>query len=566
MENKKFDVVIAGSGISGSLIAHQLSKHGLNVAIIDAGNKMFFDLETGMDQRQSLVKNFFVNPVKMPNAGYPNLDYAPSPTQTTLNKYYVQKGPTAFQSVYNRIVGGTTYHWLGTALRYVPNTFRENSMYNRAVDWPISYNDLQEWYWKAEVAIGVSGDSNIDLGCPRRPGDEYPMPPIMPSYNDQVVKKATQGMTFEQLPIEFETTPQARNSIPYQDRPPCAGSANCIPICPIQAKYDATVHLKMALNPQLDPQPSEAARAATPIFGAVVTKVLASKNGLISSLQIKRPDGMQENICGKIFVLAMNAIETPKVLLMSNSEQFPNGVANSSGVIGRYLMDHNVKISYATLPQPMYLFRGPLSTSGCESLRDGVFRKHRAAFRLELQNTGTSWATGSPFSNVIDLVGQGLAGRKLREKLAWEVNCQIEINGLLEPEPSYENCIIPSKTLMDPLGIPRPQIHYQIDNYTKEGTKAFIAVTTKIYEKMGASNISYAPGWFGAGHVMGTTRMGNDAATSCCDSYGRTHDHNNLFLMGSGTFPTVGSANPTLTIAALSLRTAKEICDSFSKG
>jgi glucose dehydrogenase len=559
----EFDVLIAGAGIAGSLIAYRCSQAGLRVLVIDVGDKAYFDEQTGEDLRQPLIDRFFTNPVKMTNAAYPDLAYAPSPSETTLNKYFVQRGPLPFQSTYTRFVGGTTYHWLGTCLRYVPDTFRERTTFDRAVDWPIRYSDLEDWYWEAEKALGVSGDSSEDLGAPRKADQPYPMPAILPTYNDRKVREGTAGLEFEGIPVDFRSTPQARNSVLYQGRPPCAGSANCIPICPIQAKYDASVALKWALNPGLSPSSQQGARSASLLTGAVVYRVELDGTSQVSGLRVRYADRSEQTLRAGLYVLAMNAMEIPKVLLYSEAPGAPRGVANSSGVVGHYLMDHDVKITYAHLPEPHYLFRGPLSTSGCESLRTGSFRKERASFRIELQNTGTSWATGSPFSNVTNLVSRGYTGRKLREQLAWDVSTQIELNALFEPEPDYANCIRPSSTLFDPLGIPRPEIHYSVGNYTRAGLAAFLQVAQDIYKRLGATDYSEVPGWYGAGHVMGTTRMGSDVDQSCCDSYGRTHDHSNLFLAGSGLFPTVDAANPTLTIAALSLRTAAHIVSSF---
>lgn len=559
---KEYDVVVAGAGAAGSLIANKLAQAGLDVLVVEAGDRPYFDVDTGRDRRQPLLDRFFANPFKTENAAYPLLRYAPSPDESALNEYYVERGPDAFQSTYLRMAGGTTYHWLGTALRYVPNTFREKTVYGRAADWPIGYEDLQDWYWEAEKELGVSGDSAVDLGAPRRPEEPYPMPAILPTFNDRAVMAATKGLEFDGLPVRFETTPQARNSIPYQDRPPCAGSANCIPICPIQAKYDASVHLKRALNPALDPLAGPGARAATPLFAAVVTRVAVDGEGRVSGLVVKRPDLSETVVRGRTYVLAMHAIEIPKVLLCSATDALPDGVANGSGVVGRYLMDHDVKITYARLPQPLYLFRGPLSTAGVESLRDGPFRARRGSFRIELQNTGTSWATGSPFTNVVDLVNQGLTGARLRRQLAWDVNTQIELNGLVEPEPDPENTVRPSRTQVDALGVPRPELRYRIGAYSQAGGEAFRRAAAAVYARLGAVDVSEVPGWQGAGHAMGTHRMGDDPRTSCCDSFGRAHDHPNLFLAGSGLFPTVDAANPTLTIAALALRTARHILDT----
>lgn len=558
------DVLIAGAGLAGALLAYRCSQAGLKVILLEAGERPYFDPHTGKDLRDPIVQSFFANPVKMTNAGYPDLAYAPNPSETTLNKYFVQYGPQPFQSTYTRFVGGTTYHWLGTCLRYTPNTFRERTCYGRGADWPLDYDQLQKWYWRAECELGVAGDSDVDLGAPRVPTEPYPMPPILPTYNDRLVRSATNGLSFEGLPVEFRSTPQARNSIPYQGRPVCAGSANCIPVCPIQAKYDASVHLKWALNPRLVRSSAAGAVPAQLLSASVVVSVLLDAQRHVSGIRVRHPDRSERVLRARTYALAMNAIETPKVLLMSACERAPDGVANGSGVVGRYLMDHDVKITYARLPQPAYLFRGPLSTSGCESLRDGAFRRERAAFRIELQNTGTSWATGSPFNNVIDLVNRGYSGRRLREQLAWDVSTQIELNGLIEPEPDAENRICPSAKDFDALGVPRPEIHYRISDYARAGAEAFLAATRSVFERLGATGITAVPGWFGAGHLMGTTRMGRDEHTSCCDSYGRSHEHPNLFMLGCSLFPTVDAANPTLTLAAVTLRSAEHIVNTLS--
>jgi choline dehydrogenase-like flavoprotein len=509
------------------------------------------------------VDRFFRAPVKTTNSAYPSLPAAPSPDEGSLNAYYVQRGPAPFQSTYQRIVGGTTYHWLGTALRYTPDTFAERTLFGRGADWPLGYDDLEPWYGRAESELGVSGDDGQDLGSPRSTARPYPMPPIVPTHNDRVVMAGTTGLTFDGLPLRFVTTPQARNSMLYQGRPACAGSTNCIPICPIQAKYDATVHIKRAINPRLALDPPPAAVAATPVFGGVVTGVLLDDQARVEGLRIVHPDRTTRQLRGRLFVLALNAIENAKVLLMSAGDRAPRGVANGSDVVGRYLMDHDVMITYARLPSSLYPFRGPLSSAGVESLRTGPFRAHRGAFRIELQNTGWSWATNSPFSVVTSLVGQGLTGRRLRDAIAADVGTQIELNGLVEPEPDRDNTVRPSGTLVDALGVPRPELRYRVGEYAIAGGQAFVRAARVVYQALGATEVNVVPGWQGAGHLMGTHRMGDDPTRSCSDGYGRTHDHPNLFLAGAGLFPTVDAANPTLTVAAMALRTAAHIVDTL---
>ena len=137
-------------------------------------------------------------------------------------------------------MGGTTWHWLGTTLRFVPDDFRLRSRFGVGVDWPLSYDDLEPWYCEAERELGVAGDPNADLDAPR--SQPYPLPPIPLSY----ARSATSPRRSPGTPYTVQPTPQARNSQRYDNRPACCGSSSCIPICPVQAKYDATTHVAQA--------------------------------------------------------------------------------------------------------------------------------------------------------------------------------------------------------------------------------------------------------------------------------------------------------------------------------
>jgi len=580
MSQPQHDVVIVGAGISGSILANKLGQAGARVLLLDVGTAEYFTLDPadplGTDRRQPLLNRLFASASRIPNAPYPNLAWAPMPMDDDLDAYYTGSAytsqnpsgdhPPQFKSTYTRALGGTTYHWLGTMLRYLPSTFREQTLFGHSVDWPIDYQDLEDWYWKAENELGVSGDSDADLGSPRF-GKPYPMPQILSTYMDQRFAARLTGMTFEGLPVQVQNTPQARNSVPFQDRPPCAGSSNCIPICPIQAKYDATVHLKRALQPELDPHNRPGSRPVELLKGAVVTRVLVSTEGngsgaQVTGLQVLPADGgPAQTVTGSIYVLAAHAMENAKILLMSPWGEGGRTVANSSDCVGRYLMDHNIKIAVGMTDEPLYPFRGPLSTSGIETLRDGQFRRHRGAFRVEIQNVSANWGMNTPFSNVKDLVNQNLMGKDLYRQLGWDVNRTIQFDALIEPEPQHDSTIRPSKTELDERGVPRPEIHFVVDELTQRGAAAFERLAAQIFAAMGTrpGDYHFIDGFGGAGHVMGTHRMGNYPRESVTDSYGQTHDHANLWLTGSGLFPTVDSANPTETIVAVTLRTAERL-------
>ena len=230
MADIEADVIIVGSGISGALLAARLADAGVKVAILEAGARV---------DRAQATQRFWDAPIKVPECPYPPSPQANHPISNDPDYWYRQVGPDKFKSTYVKVVGGTTWHWLGTCLRLVPNDFRLSTAYGRGVDWPIAYADLEPFYGQAEDEIGVSGDSDETLGSPRSTG--YPMPAIPQTFLDKAYARALAGTQYE-----VRATPQGRNSADRDDRPACCGNASCIPICPIQAKYDATVHLARA--------------------------------------------------------------------------------------------------------------------------------------------------------------------------------------------------------------------------------------------------------------------------------------------------------------------------------
>jgi glucose dehydrogenase len=532
------DVVIVGAGVAGSLAGWKLAKAGVKVLILDSGPRV---------DRGEAFATFQKAVVKTPESPYPSVPYAPRPAVNDLRGYYVQDGPILFKSTYERQVGGTTWHWLGTALRLLPSDFEIRSRYAVGADWPVTYGELESWYGEAETALGVSGDGAEDLGSPRR--TPYPMPAIPLSYLDKQVAAAVRGRG-----LAVRSTPQARNSEGYEGRPPCCGSASCIPLCPIGAKYDGAVHAHAA----------EAAGARI-LPQSVAHFVEVDAGGRIAAVRFKRPDGSEGRARGRTFVVAAHAIETPKLLLMSRTGGLPAGVANGSDQVGRNLMDHPIQLSWALSREPVYGYRGPLSTSGIEHLRHGDFRRRRGAFRVEIGNDGWEWPEGSPMELAPVLIKQGLRGQPLIDRLKSESVRHFRLGSLVEQLGHPDNRITPAFDQVDALGIPRPRIRYRLDDYTRAGMAEARRVHESIFDAMGATARRHQKEHEGAGHVMGTYRMGNDPRTSVVDRDLRAHDHKNLFLLGSGVFPSVGSANPTLTIAALTLRAARTIGEDLNR-
>jgi choline dehydrogenase-like flavoprotein len=535
------DVAIVGTGIAGALIGWRLASSGARVTLLDAGSRV--------DRGLGPATAFASLASGTPEAPYPQQPWAPTPTTLDPNNYLIQTGPYPFVSTYERVVGGTTWHWLGTAIRLLPNDLRLRSTYGVGADWPISYDDLEPWYGVAEHTVGVAGDDQEDNGAPRTTG--YPMAPFPLTYSDQ--RFAAAAAT---LDLRVTATPQARVSVRrgFNGRPQCCGNAFCIPMCPIGAKYDATVHVDLATE-----------AGAQVIENAVVHRLDADGDGKITSLTYRRPDGADATLTARIFVVAAHAIETPKLLLMSRGEARPNGLANSSDQVGRNLMDHPTQLTYAMAKEPMGPYRSPLSTAGIETPRDGSFRAERGAFRIEIGNDGWSWPGYDPTGLADKLIGEGAWGVDLYTQIREQSLRAVRLAALVEQLPNPDSRVTLADEV-DEIGIPRPRVNYLIDDYTLAGIAAAKEQLNLIFAALGVEWVTTVEQIQGAGHIMGTVRMGSEAATSVTDSFGRTWDHPNLWLAGSGLFPAVGTGNPTLTIAALSLRAAPEIAADLTAG
>jgi choline dehydrogenase-like flavoprotein len=521
------EIVIVGSGVAGALLAARLADAGLRVAILEAGAKV---------DRAEAVQRFRAAPSSGPERAYPLAPEAMFPVSDDLGAWYRQAGPDLFKSTYLKVVGGTTWHWLGTCLRLLPNDFRLRSTYGRGVDWPIGYDALEPFYLQAEAELGVAGDSAEPLGAPR--SGPYPMPAIPPTFLDKAFAAVLAGSAYQ-----VRSTPQARNAVERDGRPACCGSASCIPVCPVQAKYDATVHLARA-----------EAKGAALLERSTATFVELGADRRVVAIRFRRPDGSEGRAVARVFVIAAHAIETPRLLLASRAAAAPDGVANGSGQLGRNLMDHPSQLSWALADRPVWPYRGPLATSGIENLRDGPFRRDRPAFRIEIGNDGWSWPTGAPMTTAADLARRGLRGKALDAALADAAARHLRLAAAVEQLPDPENRVSLDPDAKDVHGVPLPRIAYRLDDQVKAGLAAARAAHDEIFARLGATAVSHRDQAEGAGHILGTARMGEDPASSVVDRDLRSHEHANLFIVGSAVFPTAATANPTLTIAALALR------------
>jgi len=595
-EENNYDVVIVGAGVTGAIAAYNLSLQGLNVLILEAGAKKSFEFK----DYQNYLDNFYKATIRTPNAPFPATAGAPQPLITDQlgikdgipqfadGSYFHQLGPSTYQSTYTRQLGGTTLHWLGTCLRMLPSDFTENTLYNVGKDWPISYYDLMPYYRAAELEIGVSADVSEQafLGIEFEDGYVFPMKKIPQSYSDLKLTEWTKDAKFYYDETSYDyavvSSPQGRNSTPNPDydggkgyeavgavgNPDlgqrCEGNSTCVPICPVQAKYNALKTLKKAVDNGTEIRSQCVASQILfddetgEVTGIMYKEYKTSESGEVSYVE--------NTVSAKRYLLTAHAIENAKLMLAS-------GCQNKN--IGQNVMDHPVGISWGVAPEPIGAYRGPGSTSGIPQLRDGPFRKNRSAFRVEIGNWGWNWPEGTPDSHVQDAVNDNLFGAELRYSLLKREQSLMRFGFLIEQQALSNNCMTIDDRYRDELGNYRPVITYTLTDHEKRGLKAAREFARQMFETAGFEDKTdytskrNVPGylvyegeelwWQGAGHYAGTHIMGTSSENSVVDSDQRSHEHKNLFLTGCGNMPTMGTSNPTLTAAALAVWAAENI-------
>ena len=322
-----------------------------------------------------------------------------------------------------------------------------------------------------------------------------------------------------------------------------------MPICPIGAMYSADVHVSSAER-----------SGARVITEAVVYRVEIGAKASVGAVHYFDSEKQSQRVTGKYFVIAANGIETPRLLLNSTDEAHPQGVANSSGQVGCNMMDHpGISMSFLA-KEEMWPGRGPIEMSSIIDFRDGDFRRDMAGVKLQLSNMSQARTAG------IKALSMGLVGKKLDTEIRYRAAHTVQINSLHDILPNPENRLTLNFDHRDPLGIPRPQIYYDVGHYTRRAGARTRDVYRQLAQAMGGLEVEMTRSFVPNNHIMGGTIMGHDPATSVVDGECRAHDHPNLFLATGAVMPAAGTANCTLTIAALSLRVADRIKAEFVHG
>lgn len=532
------DVIVIGSGVCGGIVAARLAKAGKSVLILEAGPRV---------KRADIVETYRNSPVKLSLANmkaqgsgspFPNPPHIPS----TYGDYLQQVGPVKYPTKYLRVVGGTTWHFGSALWRMIPNDFKIRTLYGRGRDWPIGYDELEHYYNEAEFELGVSGvdgqDESGHGGEAHPPRSKpFPMKGLNEPYFMQRVAEMLKPGGYHPV-IE----PHGRASRPWNNRPVCAGNNNCNPVCPIGAKYDGSMHI------------DEAERAGAQLReNAVVYKIEAADDGRITAVHYKKPDGSSHRLTARQFVLAAYGIESPKLLLMSTSEKYPNGIANSSDQVGRNLMGHTGISMNIMMSEDVWPGQGPTELLVYLNYRDGPFRKDIPSYKTKFRNT-------VPISQIAaGLIDKGVFGSKLDAEIRRQSARSLNVAVDFETEALPQNRVVPSKTKVDAIGIPLPEIYYSVNDYWNAGRDFAVPDLKRMAALMNADILKMDLGHQDRQHIMGTTIMGNDPQDSVVDRDCRTHDHPNLFIAGTSVMSSASCMNPTLTGAALSVRIADQL-------
>lgn len=538
------DLVIVGTGAVGCTIAQEALAAGHSVLMLEAGPRV---------ERWQIVENFRNLPPSLKahwDAAYPPKPWAPhleTYNEAIAGDYLQLEGPDAraYQQGYVRYAGGATWHWAGICWRLTPDDMRLKSLYGVGRDWAFDYNTLEPFYTRAEYAMGVCGPSDPALQWPPIRSKPYPMGQTPFGPGEQRFTEAAARIGLRNLP-----SAQARNSgISYHGRPPCCGNNNCFPVCPIGAKYDAATTLSKIET-----------MGGVIMPNAVVYRVETGSKNAVQAVHFFDQEKVSHRVTGKLFVIACNGIETPKILLLSKDQQNPNGVANSSDQVGRNMMDQPKIIARITMAEPLWTGVGPVQSSSIMDTSQGAFRSEHSGALIRMENAARSGQAG------VAALKKGLVGKALDTEIRRLAACTGQVTIEHEPLPAAINRLTLSDK-KDWLGLNKPNIYYDVGDYVRRSAAQYsVPIVKRLIAELGAIESEITTEFAHSDHIMGGCIMGNDASVSVVDADCRAHDHANLFLPGGGAMTTGGSGNSTLTMVALAMKASDAIVGQLRAG
>jgi choline dehydrogenase-like flavoprotein len=569
IQPKKYDAVIVGSGAGGGMATYVLANAGLKVCLIEAG-PMY---DPAKDSNQ--LKNPWESPRRGAGTKYrPFGDFDGCYWGWEIDgEPYTQAEGTKWEWWRARMLGGRTNHWGRISLRFGPKDFKRKSIDGLGDDWPIGYEDVKPYYDKIDKLLGVFGTNEGLVDDP----DGFFLPPPKPRLHELFIKKAATNIGIPVIPSRLSILTKSIN----KDRGECFYCAQCGRSCKIYADFSSSSALII---------PALRTGNVDLITDSMVREVLVDKEGRATGVSyVHKPDMQEYQVTGRTVILAASACESARLLLNSKSPQHPNGLANSSNVVGKYLHDSTGADMGGIIPElfdrkrynedgvgGMHVYTPWWLDNKKLDFPRGYHIEYGGGFGMPLY--GFNWGI-EKMQEMFKIKGTqkepGGYGPSLKEDYRYFFGSHIGMSGRGEAiarEDSY--CEI-DPTVIDKYGIPVLRFHTTYTDYEIKQAKHMKETFAEILHSMGAvvtwggddtaaNNYGlHAPG--NIIHEAGTVRMGSDPKKSPVNKWGQAHECKNLFNVDGGMFVSQGDKNITWTILALSMRTSEYIVDQLKK-
>jgi len=529
------DFVVIGSGAAGGIVAKELSENGFRVVVLEQGPYLT-EKDFGHDEIKVLIQDFLTN--------HPDLQ------PNTFRKTPDEKAKPQRAIAYGRLVGGTSTHFTANFWRFHEIDFKERSKVgaisgSTLTDWPISYADLEPYYTKVEWEIGVSGLAGASPFDPPR-SKPYPMPPLPVKSGGVIFERAARKLGWNPFPA-----PMAILSQPRPGRSACINCGFCLAFaCEVGAKSSS---LAAAI-----PMAEKTGRCEIRP-NSYVHRIELDANGRATGAIYFDAQRNVQRQKAKAVVVCANGAETPRLLLLSANKQFPDGLANSSGIVGKNLMFNSGALSVGVFEHPLNDYKG-----------FAVSRILHDFYELDPDKVGFHGGGGldarfdmTPINFALGGLPPGTPrwGKGFKDVLSNNFTRTVEILCHGTSLPVENNSFSLDPELKDAWGLPALRMTYKDHPDDVKLSNWLNARAAELLQAAGAQKQwSYPAGEqeFSV-HLLGTCRMGNDPKTSVINSDHQTHDIKNLFLCDGSSLVTSGRGQPTMTIEALAFRASDRI-------
>ena len=517
------DVLIVGAGASGAAAAWRLARAGLKVACLEQGD--WVDPAAAPSLRPDWE-------IARQTTHHPNPNVRRDPAD-----YPVDDRDAAIKPFLYNAVGGSTLLWGAHFPRFRPSDFRTRTLDGVGHDWPISYEDLAPYYDENDRMTGVSGLAGDPGNPPRAPRQ---MPPVPPGRGALRLARAFDRLGWHWWPADTAINTQAYGA----DRGACNNCGPCDLGCPRRARASADITY----------WPAALAAGVTLITRARAFEVETDARGLATGVAYYDGEGKARRRRARVVALAANGLGTPRLMLLSTSRRFPDGLANDTGLVGRRLMHHPTGMVTGTFDDPLDGWAGPFAVSIlCQQFYEtDPARDFVRGYQMQLIRS--DGPVGTAVGGYLPRIPWG-ADHHARFRRTFGHTASLTVT--TEDLPRDDNRVTLSDSLRDAHGIPAPKMTYSLDDNTRRMIAHGLARATEALREAGARETTPQPLVADAGfHLLGTACMGADPGTSVTDARSRAHAVPNLMILDGSVFATAAALNPTSTIQALALRAA----------